>query len=209
MLCLSVRQKSEPIFITQNKLVTFLITFKVTIFPREVYNKQAIERHFLNFVYFMYQVRTLTCKVWFYTRERKIIPALIFCLMTFLLALKWRCRRKVHIVIFAFPNQSISIGQKKSTKLLKISTLSWSFTTFFKQEFRNYLNGIMYVVNNTLFSSSTRNGFSTTSIIRISINWDFTATQNHQDAPFNSFLVCLKYQSFFFQNLHKGVGAEK
>ena len=35
---------------------------------------------------------------------------------------------------------------------------------------------------------STRNGFSTTSIIRISINWDFTATENHQDAKFNSFL---------------------
>ena len=31
--------------------------------------------------------------------------------------------------------------------------------------------------NNPLWYFSTRNGFSTTSIIRISINWDFTATQ--------------------------------
>ena len=45
---------------------------------------------------------------------------------------------------------------------------------------------------------STRNGFSTTSIIRISINWDFTATQNHQDAEFNSFLSGIH---FSFQNL--------
>ena len=50
---------------------------------------------------------------------------------------------------------------------------------------------------------STRNGFSTTSIIRISINWDFTATQNYQDAKFNSFLSGI-------QNLLLlGVGGEK